>query len=73
MEEDDRAAAEHWVRVYDQLIAFELKILERMRELAASQSQDAQQAVRVTNIEPMEELIAEFQRRRDLWAARRGR
>jgi hypothetical protein len=71
--EDTEAApgrARHWAAFYLELIGYEERILESMRELSAGMSAGEQEAVRKTNLEPLEELIDDFRRRLELWRGR---
>jgi len=60
-------AARHWVQFYRELVGLERKVLDRMEQLAASQSEDIRSAVMRSNIEPMRELISEFEARSSVW------
>jgi hypothetical protein len=72
--EDQSAAsperARHWAAFYQELISYEERILESMRELSAGMSAGQKEAVRKTNLEPLEELIDDFRRRLALWRRR---
>ena len=60
--------ARHWVRFYSELVEFETRILNVMRESVGGMPADETEMVRLSNIEPLQKLIAEFARRRDMWA-----
>jgi flagellar biosynthesis chaperone FliJ len=62
--------ARHWAAFYQELISYEERILESMRELSAGMSAGQMEAVRKTNLEPLEELIDDFRRRLALWRRR---
>jgi hypothetical protein len=62
--------ARHWAAFYQELIRYEERILESMRELSAGMSAGEKEAVRKTNLEPLEELLADFRRRLELWRRR---
>ncbi len=62
--------ARHWAAFYQELIGYEERILESMRELSAGMSAGEKEAVRKTNLEPLEELIDDFRRRLELWRKR---
>jgi hypothetical protein len=62
--------ARHWTAFYQELIGYEERILESMRELSAGMSAGEKEAVRKTNLEPLEELIDDFRRRLELWRRR---
>ena len=72
-EEAEAAApgrARHWAAFYQELIGYEERILESMRELSAGMTAGEKEAVRKTNLEPLEELIDDFRRRLELWRRR---
>ena len=72
-EEADGATPErarHWTAFYQELIGYEERILESMRELSADMTAGEKEAVRKTNLEPLEELIDDFRRRLELWRRR---
>lgn len=62
--------ARHWADFYTELIGYEERILESMRTLSAGMSAHELEAVRKTNLEPLEELIDDFRRRLALWRKR---
>jgi flagellar biosynthesis chaperone FliJ len=62
--------ARHWTAFYQELIGYEERILESMRELSAGMTAGEKEAVRKTNLEPLEELIDDFRRRLELWRRR---
>lgn len=62
--------ARHWTAFYEELIGYEERILESMRELSAGMTAGEKEAVRKTNLEPLEELIDDFRRRLELWRRR---
>jgi hypothetical protein len=62
--------ARHWAAFYQELIGYEERILESMRELSAGMSAGEKEAVRKTNLEPLEELLDDFRRRLELWRRR---
>ena len=61
----ERAA--YWVEFYERLVAFETEILATMESLSARFSEEEARAVELTNIGPMRELIADFERRASIW------
>src|ERR1700704_488150 len=72
-EEADGATPErarHWTAFYQELIGYEERILESMRELSADMTVGEKEAVRKTNLEPLEELLEDFRRRLELWRRR---
>ncbi len=62
-----RQRAAHWVEFYERLVAFESEILASMESLSARLSEEEARAVELTNIRPMRELIADFERRASVW------
>lgn len=62
--------ARHWADFYSELIGYEERILDSMRDLSAGMSAHEMEAVRKTNLEPLEELIEDFRRRLALWRRR---
>ena len=62
--------ARHWVAFYAELIDYEERILDSMRELSTGLSPQEMKAVRKTNLEPLELLIGDFRRRLTLWRGR---
>ena len=64
------ARARHWTAFYQELIRYEERILESMRELSAGMTAGEKEAVRKTNLEPLEELLDDFRRRLELWRHR---
>src|ERR1700738_1653151 len=62
--------ARHWTAFYQELIGYEERILESMRGLSADMTGGEKEAVRKTNLEPLEELIDDFRRRLELWRRR---
>ena len=63
-----RERARHWAAFYQELIGYEERILESMRELSAGMTAGEKEAVRKTNLEPLEELLDDFRRRLSLAA-----
>ena len=62
--------ARHWADFYTELIGYEERILDAMRTLSAGMSAREMDAVRKTNLEPLENLIEDFRRRLALWRTR---
>ena len=62
--------ARHWTAFYEELIGYEERILTSMRELSIGMTAGEKEAVRKTNLEPLEELIDDFRRRLALWRRR---
>jgi hypothetical protein len=62
--------ARHWAAFYQELISYEERILESMRDLSAGMSAGEKEAIKKTNLEPLEELIDDFRRRLELWRHR---
>jgi hypothetical protein len=55
---------------YRQLLNFEREVLEQMRRLSASRPAALKEAVERSNIEPMQELIEQFEQRLSFWQER---
>ena len=55
--------ARHWTAFYQELIGYEERSRESMRELSVDISAGEMEAVRKTNLEPREELLDDFRRR----------
>src|ERR1700694_3097360 len=62
--------ARHWTAFYQELIGYEERILESMRELSAGMTAGEKEAVKKTNLEPLEELLDDCRRRLELWRRR---
>src|ERR1700694_3927117 len=62
--------ARHWAAFYQELIGYEERILESMRELSAGMTAGEKEAVQKTNLEPLEELLDDCRRRLELWRRR---
>ncbi len=71
-ESSSLAHAERWAIFYRELVNVETEVLGRMEQLAAGKPDDVRAAVQTSNIDPMEELIREFQQRLDFWEQRAG-
>ena len=77
-----RAAADHdpntespdeiarQISFYGQLLEFEREVLEHMRRLAASSSEEVRRTLQDSNIQPMEALIQQFEGRLSFWRQR---
>ena len=59
--------AAHWIEFYDRLVDFESEVLVSMEGLAKMLSSEEYRAVDITNLQPMRVLIADFQRRANVW------
>ena len=66
-ETSTRLRAAYWIEFYDRLVAYESAILATMEDLASRLSEQEARAVDLTNIAPMKELIADFERRAKVW------
>jgi hypothetical protein len=69
-EQASHERARHWTAFYQELIGYEERILDSMRELSAGMTAGEKEAVRKTNLEPLEELLDDFRRRLELWRRR---
>jgi hypothetical protein len=67
--EVSRHRAAHWAEFYERLTAFEMEILDKMLSLAQHLPPDQVAAVELTNINPLRELIKDFQDRATTWRA----
>ena len=77
-----RAAADHdpntespdeiarQISFYGQLLEFEREVLEHMRRLGASSSEELRRTLQDSNIQPMEALIQQFEGRLSFWRQR---
>ena len=66
----DRKQAAHWSEFYDQVIAFEERILGEMVKHSRNMPETQRGLVDKTNIKPVRALIDDFKPRRDLWQQR---
>jgi hypothetical protein len=55
--------AQHWLRLYREIVSFEESVLDRMREMQRTLPEDLREEAEQSNIRPMEELIAGYQER----------
>jgi hypothetical protein len=55
--------AQHWLRLYQQIISFEESVLARMREMQQALPGPVQEEAEHSNIRPMEKLIAGYRER----------
>jgi hypothetical protein len=63
--------ADHWIRVYRDLLAFKRNLLSRAREITPRMDQDAQQEVGKTDLVIMDAEAAKLAGRLDFWQRRR--
>ncbi len=59
-------------RMYADLLELEKQVLARMQELAAQRPPEQRAVVEKSNIEPLEQLIAEFEERLRFWRDRQA-
>ena len=66
--------ARQWVAFYSELTELELNVLAHMKELASGRPSEIQEALRRSNIEPLERFIEELRQVQGRWAqvARHG-
>ncbi|MFN2464107.1 MAG: hypothetical protein ABR573_09435 [Candidatus Dormibacteria bacterium] len=55
--------AQHWLRLYREIVTFEESVLARMREMQRSLPDELRDESEQSNIRPMEELIAGYRER----------
>jgi hypothetical protein len=58
------------INFYRQLLKYEQEVLEQMRRLVAGRPATLREAVERSNIEPMQELIEQFEQRLSFWQER---
>lgn len=69
---DGQAAdVEFWIEIYTQILAMEEKVLERVKELMATQSAEAQREVELTNVPVIAAQVDRFRHRLGYWQARK--
>ncbi len=64
-----RDQAIYWRSIYAEILAMEEKVLERIRELMASQSPEARLEVEQTNVPVVVAQVASFRARWEFWDA----
>ncbi len=69
-EVDDADVARRHVGAYERLVTFERTVLVEMRRLRDAAPSELQPIIDSSNIRPMEQLIEEFDQRREAWARR---
>jgi hypothetical protein len=62
--------ARHWRQIYTEILAMEEKVLERIRELMAKQSEEARREVDLTNVPVVVAQAERFRQRLGYWEAR---
>jgi hypothetical protein len=67
---DDADGARHHVDVYGRLVTFERTVLVEMRRFRDAAPPELQPMIDSSDIRPMEQLIEEFDLRREAWARR---
>jgi hypothetical protein len=60
----------HWRRIYTEILAMEEKVLARIHELMAKQSDEARREVELTNVPVVVAQAERFRRRLGYWEAR---
>jgi hypothetical protein len=69
----DHATLKHalyWRKVYTEVLAMEEKVLKRIRELMAKQSEEARREVELTNVPVVVAQAERFRQRLGYWEAR---
>lgn len=69
-EEREPRRSHDWEAFYTELIEFEERSLRSMRELSVGMTAGEREAVRLADVQPLEELIADFRRRLEIWRSR---
>ena len=64
--------ADHWIRVYKDLLGFKLRLIEAAHEMVPEMADAARDEVGKTDIVAMDAESRKFQRRLDYWEQRRG-
>jgi hypothetical protein len=59
-----------WRNIYVEIVAMEEAVLERINQLMADQSPQAQREVRLTNVPVVVAQVERFRSRRGIWEAR---
>lgn len=59
-----------WTRIYSEIFEMEEKVLSRVKELMAAQSETARREVRLTNVPVIEAQSARFRDRLGYWEER---
>jgi len=59
-----------WRQIYQEILAMEEKVLERIRELMSKQSAQARREVELTNVPVVVAQAERFRQRLGFWAAR---
>src|ERR1700676_3054322 len=60
----------YWRKIYTEILAMEEKVLKRIRELMAKQSDEAQREVELTNVPVVVAQAERFRQRLGYWEAR---
>ena len=63
--------ADHWIRVYKDLLGFKLRLIEAAHEMVSEMADAARDEVGKTDIVAMDAESRKFQRRLDYWERRR--
>ena len=65
-----REEATYWLQVYTEILAMEEKVLLRIEQLMATQSEAARREVELTNVPVIAAQVERFRQRRGYWEAR---
>ena len=67
----DIGSTRHWLAFYSDLIAFEERVLDSMRNLAEGLRPELRQRVQESNLSPMRREVEQLRDRREVWERRR--
>jgi len=59
-----------WRRVYGEILAMDEKVMERVRELMAAESDEVRREVELRDVPVIAAQVARFRQRHDFWALR---
>lgn len=60
----------YWRQIYQEILAMEEKVMERIQDLMAAQSPQARREVELTNVPVVAAQAERFRRRLGFWTAR---
>ena len=60
----------YWKQIYQEILAMEEKVMERIQDLMAAQSPQARREVELTNVPVVAAQAARFRQRLGFWTAR---
>ena len=62
--------ARYWMRIYEEILAMEEKVMERIQDLMSTQSPGARHEVELTNVPVVAAQAQRFRERLGFWTAR---